>query len=270
MGTLEIAKTASLGNAIMAKPHSHDYYELYFLTEGNREVFLDNKMFSVKKNSLVVIPPFSLHKTEGGTFTRINVNIHPDRLSEQQRKFLDGFAKTPAMELNERYRDTILRLLSEGAEIQTMYTLDETREEYLSAVVKLLFLYLGLEHNPPLPAYGEDRCKYVSSEMLKIIHYLNEHYNKPVTLKELCERFFLSKASLCKKFKSYMDCSVMDYILELRLRNAQKMLQTSDKPLADIAIACGFSSVNYFRNTFKKGLGISPLKYRKEQKPFTL
>lgn len=270
MGTLEIAKTASSSNAIMAKPHSHDHYELYFLTEGNREVFLDNKMYSVQKNSLVVIPPFSLHKTEGGTFTRININIHPDRLSKEQRKFLDGCAKNPAMELNERYRDGILQLLNEGAEIQTMYTLDETRDEYLSAVVTLIFLYLTLEHNPPLPAYGEERCKYISSEMLKIIHYLNEHYNKSITLKELCERFFLSKASLCKKFKNYMDCSVMDYILELRLRNAQKLLQTTDRSLDEIATACGFSSVNYFRNTFKKVLGISPLKYRKEQKPFTL
>ena len=268
MKILEIAKTASTSLASMAKPHSHEHYELYFLTQGSREVFLDNKMYSVKENSLVVIPPFSLHKTEGGTFTRINVNIHPDRLTEEQRRFLDGCAKNPAMELNERYRESILRLLHEGAEIQIMHTLDHAREEYLAAVVKLLFLYLSSEHNPPLPAYGEERCKYLSSEMLKIIYYLNRHYSEAISLKSICEEFFLSKASLCKKFKNYMDCSVMDYILELRLRNAQKMLQTSDKSLAEIAKDCGFSSVNYFRNTFKKALGISPLKYRKEQKPF--
>lgn len=57
MNFLEIEEGERTINHEMNEPHSHDYYELYFLLEGEREFFIDNKMFVVPKNSLVAVPP---------------------------------------------------------------------------------------------------------------------------------------------------------------------------------------------------------------------
>ena len=52
----------------MNAPHSHEYYELYFLRKGERSLFVENAMFSVPENTFFAIPPYLLHKTEGQAY----------------------------------------------------------------------------------------------------------------------------------------------------------------------------------------------------------
>ena len=85
----------------MNKPHSHEHYELYFLLNGEREFFIDNKMFVVPEKSLVVVPPYSMHKTAGGPYKRINVNVSPELLSQAENDFLKKVSGHPAIEIEE-------------------------------------------------------------------------------------------------------------------------------------------------------------------------
>ena len=80
----------------MGKPHSHDFYELYFLLDGEREVFVENQMFKLPEGTIVIIPPFHMHKTEGGPYKRININVSPDLLSDAQNDFLMKLSKKVA------------------------------------------------------------------------------------------------------------------------------------------------------------------------------
>ena len=83
MEFLEIETREMRENFTMSDPQFHDYYELYFLFEGTRELFVENKMFHVPANSFCVIPPFCLHKTEGGAYKRINLNISENFLKKE-------------------------------------------------------------------------------------------------------------------------------------------------------------------------------------------
>ena len=62
-----------------------------------------------------------------------------------------------------------------------------------------------------------------------------------------------------------MKCSVMKYVLELRLNKAKLLLRDTDKSIEQISVECGFSSANYFGLTFKKSIGLSPLNFRKSR-----
>jgi mannose-6-phosphate isomerase-like protein (cupin superfamily) len=64
MNFLEIERREMDVDFDMSEPHSHDYYELYFLFEGSRAMFLQDKMFVLPPNTFCVIPPFCLHKTD--------------------------------------------------------------------------------------------------------------------------------------------------------------------------------------------------------------
>lgn len=246
----------------MPQPHSHDYFELYFLLDGEREFFIENKMFVLPANTLVVVPPFCIHKTEGGPYHRINVNVSPSLLDRAQSDFLMTASESIAIRISDEYRDLIKRLLSEGVKIQSASI--KSKRDYLLSLVKTIILFLSVQKSVSLSlASSSDSLRSVSPEVLRIIYYINTHYHERVTLKELCGVFFMSKVSLCKKFKDVMNCSVMEYVMRIRLNKAKAMLRDRSMSIEEIAFACGFSSANYFGLTFKKEIGLSPFNYRK-------
>ncbi|NJL51156.1 MAG: helix-turn-helix domain-containing protein [Hydrococcus sp. SU_1_0] len=54
-----------------------------------------------------------------------------------------------------------------------------------------------------------------------------------------------------------------DYVLQLRVKRAKKLLQSSDLPICDVALECGFGNQSHLAKHFRKKLGITPMNYRK-------
>ncbi len=262
MDFLEFEKIDSPINYKMNEPHSHEHFELYFLLDGSRHFFMNDKMLVVDKGTFIVVPPFSLHKTEGGPYVRINVNVSTSLLSQDQIDTLNKIASKTAIRLTGKYSNLIKELLIEGANVQYMNV--KNKNEYLLSILKTIILFLSIENSAPISkVVTADNIKNSTPEVLKIIYFINTHYNKQITLKMLCDKFFLSKVSLCKKFKDVMNCSIMEYVLRARLNKAKSLLRATDKSIEEISIECGFSSANYFGLIFKKEVGLSPLNYKK-------
>ena len=262
MDFLEFDELAVTQKHVMPQPHSHDYYELYFLLDGEREFFIENKMFMVPKNTLIVVPPFCIHKTEGGPYHRININVSPSLLNKTENEFLLKARDNIAVKITDDYKELIIKLLTEGAKIQSVNI--KSKKDSLLALTKTIILFLSMQESVSLTlASSAYSMKYVSPEVLKIIYYINTHYNQQITLKSLCDYFFMSKVSLCKKFKEVMNCSIMEYVMRIRLNKAKVLLRDSSKSIEDVAFECGFSSANYFGLIFKKEIGLSPLNYKK-------
>lgn len=245
----------------MPSPHSHDHYELYFLLDGERDFFVDNKMFVVSKNTLVIVPPFVMHKTEGGPYKRININVSPTLLTDSQNDFLMKTSDKIALRLSDEYLPLIVKLLDEGEKFPIN---SKFKTESLVAITQTIIAFLRLLEPVSVEVASTTFSPTnVSPEVLKIIYYINQNFTKQITLKDLCDEFFLCKVSLCKKFKDVMHCSIMEYILQLRLNKAKSLLQEGKKSIEEIANLCGFSSANYFGLIFKKAVGLSPLNYKK-------
>ena len=75
---------------------------------------------------------------------------------------------------------------------------------------------------------------------------------------ELANYVELSKRQLERLFKTYLDCTPMQYYLNLRLRNAKRLLLQTDKAITEIAISCGFKSSPHFSKSYKDLFNISP------------
>lgn len=261
MEFIEIEEVALKEDYAMSSPHSHDHYELYFLFEGQRNFFIDNKMFIVSKDTLVIIPPFCMHKTEGGPYKRINVNVSPSLLTSTQNEFLIKTSKKTAFKLSNKYLKLIKALLTEGVNYPVNI---KNKNEALLSIIQTIISFLSLqEHSSLTPASIAYSPTDVSTDVLKIIYYINTRFTEKITLKTLCDEFFISKVTLCKKFKDVMHCSIMEYVLKLRLNKAKELLRATNKSIEEISSTCGFSSANYFGLTFKKAIGLSPYNYKK-------
>ena len=97
----------------------------------------------------------------------------------------------------------------------------------------------------------------------EILNYINLNYTH-LTLDELCEFFHKSKSSLSHSFKKNNGVTLKAYCNNLKLRDAEILLKSSELSITEIALTTGFESISYFIELFKKKTGITPLKYRKK------
>ncbi len=261
MGFIDFEKISVPSVHSMPTLHSHDHYELYFLLEGERNFFVKNKLFVVNKNSLVIIPPFSMHKTEGGPYKRININISPELLSQSQRELLQNLSENTALKLNDENLNLIINLLETGERYPVGV---KNRAETLIAIAQTIIGLISLQDTISIDYSGTTvGPTNITPDVLKIVQYINKNYHREISLKELCNEFYICKVSLCKKFKEAMHCSIMQYVMQLRINKAKILLQKGDDSIEEIANLCGFSSANYFGLIFKRAIGISPLNYKK-------
>ena len=195
MNFFEFEEVVVNDNKYMFKPHSHDFFELYFLLDGEREFFVDNKMFKVSANTLVVVPPFSIHKTEGGPYKRININISPDLLSSYHNDFLMDTSKEIAVKIDKNYIDIISRLLKEGTKIQSSMSTTKVKSDCMLSLVQTIIYLLSIQNLVAISASSTaHQPQNVSPEVLRILSYINLNYNQPIQLKDLCDKFFFIKS----------------------------------------------------------------------------
>jgi len=101
----------------------------------------------------------------------------------------------------------------------------------------------------------------------KVIDIINQDYaDKNLCLNSIAARINLSSGYLGKLFKTYTSKSVSDYINQIRIESASKMLEYSTLSINDILSKIGFTSNNYFYTVFRKTFGITPSEYREKMR----
>ena len=259
---LEFEKSIQKSKVSMRELHAHPYYEIYFLQSGERSFLLRNEIHTMSAPSLFIVPPHEMHMTQGGEFVRYNIYIMPSQLYEYERELFD-LLSLKNIKLNAKDAEHILHLLDKGVSVfnnpQIKY-----KEEMLRAAFSAFSLYLTqTEINESYSSLRDaTKSEYVPKQYLEIVEYLEKNYMKKITLDDISAEFFVAKTTLLSNFKKYFGCSPIDFLLNVRLTKAERMLFDSDLSIEEISEMCGFSSANYFSLIFKRKKGKSPLNYK--------
>ena len=88
--------------------------------------------------------------------------------------------------------------------------------------------------------------------------YVYENFHRHITLSDTALRFHISRSYLSKKFKAVTGFGFKEYLINIRIQNACRMLLETDQSITDIALSCGFNDSNYFGDAFRHVKGISP------------
>ena len=97
----------------------------------------------------------------------------------------------------------------------------------------------------------------------RIAAYLEDNLFRKVTLDDLSRELHFGKVYLCDVFKRDTGCSIMNYLLDLKLDEAKRMLRESDATVSEISERLGFESPAYFSRVFKRRVGHPPKSFRK-------
>lgn len=102
------------------------------------------------------------------------------------------------------------------------------------------------------------------TEQLKSsLRYIRKNYGRTVTLEALAEAANMSPKYFCRFFKEMVNRTPIDYLNYYRIERACDRLVSSDQPITEIALDCGFNDLSYFIKTFKRYKELSPRQYQK-------
>lgn len=111
---------------------------------------------------------------------------------------------------------------------------------------------------------GQVRASSSGSEIVENVRrYLDQHYANEISLSSLSDQFHINSAYLSEMFKAHVGQNFSDYLNQLRMENAKRLLEDPQLKIIDVAHLVGFSNSGYFSTVFKKQFGQSPAEYRK-------
>ena len=260
MAFLDVEKSTYTNSVSMLNLHSHPHFEIYFLKSGSRTFFLSNALYDLQGPLIIIIPPHTLHKTEGGPFERYNVNVSKSYLDDFQCEVLTAKA-LHLLKLTSEYSNKVEELLEPLCQKSHLKYEKNIKHTLFSYFIYLLY-NIEKEDLKPTAHLKQD----APPVLLKIMKYLDENYNQKITLNSVADKFYLSSTALSYMFKKYMHNTLIDYVLFLRINKAKEFLCHTNKSVETIAELCGFSSSNYFGLIFKQKENLSPMQYRKYNK----
>ena len=184
---------------------------------------------------------------------------------------LSVFSHTPVT-LPAAHRKMLADVMKEGMNVfAPPYDIPNTlemkkRNEYPFASEQMLKLNLETFLIALVRDYkhlkSDSESKITRNQMLAdICKYIAEHYTEKILLDNICFLFGTNKTTLCQSFKSEYGITLLAYIDQLKIKEAQKLLLEQKLSITDIAEKLGFNSIHYFSRHFKKHTGMSPSKY---------
>lgn len=97
----------------------------------------------------------------------------------------------------------------------------------------------------------------------RLMRLMERKYHTDLSMQEMAKELYISKQYLCRVFKSETGMRPFEALLKLRCQKAAALLlEEEEAPVSEIAARCGFHSVSYFCNVFKKQENVSPIRYR--------
>ena len=105
-----------------------------------------------------------------------------------------------------------------------------------------------------------------ASAVKQIIAYINAHYDQAMTNRLFSQLFGYHEYYLNRLFIKHTGSTLRQYILDVRISHAKKMLLNTDLPLSAIGEKVGFNSNTYFSKYFRQAVGITPTQFRQKYK----
>ena len=132
-------------------------------------------------------------------------------------------------------------------------------EAYEEAVMELV---LGMHEK--IRAQSGDHG--VGQKMQQAIAYIQENYNKDLNMAVVSNYISMNYSVFSFEFKNYAGVNFVTYLKELRMKEAKKLLEETDKKIIEISQMVGYENEKHFMKLFKSICGVSPSEYRKNMR----
>lgn len=236
-------------------PHGHDFYELDIIVSGTVNAVTNGKGHVMKSQDIAFMTPADFHEYKyDEPFDLYNVQFTSDAVSEVISTEIFKM-QGRIFSLSKGDSQKILTLLELMREFDSE---NEKNADILSRMLECILLVLT--RNPK----KADGCKRNQSQgILRALSYVNSHFKENPSLGEIAALAMLNERYFCSRFKEYTGKSYKEYLKELKLSYARRLLLATELSVIEISEQSGYSTQSHFNREFKDFYGTSPLKMRK-------
>lgn len=260
--------------------HFHEEFELNFIknAKGVKRIIGDH-MGEAGEYELVLIGPnlqhaWFTHKSNGEIMEEVTIQFHKDLFDE---KFLKRNQMTLLRNMLEKSLRGIL-FSFETASMLSSRILKLNRKDGFESVYELMAILHELSisrHSRVLSNSSfnnNQQISYNSRRIERVMEYLNEHFQKNISLNDVAQLTNMAESAFSRFFKTRTGMTFIDSLTEIRLGHASRMLIDTTQSVSEIAYECGFNNISHFNRIFKKKKGCTPkefkMSYRMEERIF--
>lgn len=264
------------GKNFYHKGEAHDFWEAIYVDKGEITVITDNGPFLLKQGNITFFKPMRFHSLFSGDapanflVTSFQCNSRAMKFFEDKSLPLTNPQKQMLSMFTKEMRTIFPELLTNRLSNKELFAADTEN--------KLMAYQMGLTHleqflielirkhkrTEPLPEHPDEientsEALFVSS----VQQYLKSRVYDSVALSDICTHFNVSKSYICRIFKEETGKSVIDYLIDLKIKEAKMLIRKKDYNFTQIAEMLGYSGIHHFTRSFKSKTGMTPSSYEK-------
>lgn len=240
--------------------HTHDFFELFLMEEGEIYHFINGSQSVMRKGDLYFVRPKDRHCFQKGNCKKaqfINMAFSPAIFQKAEMILKSYFSIKEGMDSVEIHLPIRMELVLQSKMVflarEKMNRLSVDRQDLVISILLDCFLLLNNQENEEesIPTWLEYACL----EMERKQNYLEG-------LGQFVKLSGKSQEHLTRCMKKYYHMTPTEYINQIRMEQTAILLETTETSILDIMLECGFNNVSYFNQLFKKNYGLTPRQYR--------
>lgn len=230
----------------------HKSYEMIYVYEGTLDIRLSSGSYSLQPHDLIIYRSERSAMDVGENCSYLTVVFEVN-----QRKSLHILDHT--FHCTSELQQILWKLLIESDE--NSYYTRTLMVCYLQEALLLLMQFYEMISHKTLFADNNSARNDLLSEILS---YMNKRITEPITIEEICHEFYISRSSLQALFKTHLNTSPKNYLLNIKLQKSKELIRQNQYTISEIAYMLGFSSIHYFSRLFKKYFNTTPSAYSRK------
>lgn len=250
--------------------HYHEEFELNFIenASGIKRV-VGNSIEIIDELELVLVGsniPHGWFQTENIVLQNareITVQFHKDLFDE---KFLNRDQMNLIRLLLERSRNGISFPKETIRGIREKLLVLSQKKAFHSVIEFMAILHELSQsktmHILSSMTLADEEVTHESRRMEKVLLYLKENYQKKITLEEVTAEMNMTTISFSRFMKKRSGKTFTEFLNDIRLSHASRMLMDTQQPVAEISYHCGYNNLSYFNRTFKRKHNLTPKEFR--------
>ena len=231
---------------------------LELMLEGNGHMVQDGVETELMPGDLFILHFGSNHSYWPGSskgWRKLCLVFRPEGFMPQilQQLELQNVIKVPLSSVSLPFIVNIYRTIQHLLDLKS-----EGYYEEVTALITKLLMIISRE------AKGDRRNAPGSSVLLKALRYAETHLDHPISVTDLANAAGCSRMHITRLFRKHLGITTPDWLIQTKMRYARMLLRMTNQSIGEVGEAVGFVDPYQFSASFRRAVGLSPSKYRKQ------
>ncbi len=239
--------------------HCHDYFEIEVVINGCAKENLNGNEYKMERGFFTLLSPLDFHQIYFEETEFYNISFNDSLISKEIMYSLAKDHKDKVFFLDNEELDEVISLCSL---MENEYKKNNSfKSEFIKNTLECL-LFIILRKLNLTPSH-----KAVTDPIQNSILYMQLYFKENPSLSHMASYSGFNPNYFSQKFKETVGKTYIDYLVDLKVSYAKKLLMSSNMSITDICFSSGFTSVSNFMRVFKNKYGMSPNAYRNKSNP---